>query len=61
MKIIISGAFGHIGSYLLEKFQKDKTISSVLMIDNFYTQRFCNAFNIGTYVNKNSHTIRTGY
>tara|TARA_B100001540_G_C15755586_1_gene619204 strand:+ start:21 stop:923 length:903 start_codon:yes stop_codon:yes gene_type:complete len=40
MKIIISGAFGHIGSYLLEKFQKDKTISSVLMIDNFYTQRF---------------------
>ncbi len=40
MKIIISGAFGHIGSYLIEKFQKNKKIESILLIDNFYTQRF---------------------
>ena len=40
MKIIISGAFGHIGSYLIEKFQKNKKIKSILLIDNFYTQRF---------------------
>ena len=40
MKIIISGAFGHIGSYLIEKFKKNKKIKSILLIDNFYTQRF---------------------
>lgn len=40
MKIIISGAFGHIGSYLIEKFQKNKKVKSILIIDNFYTQRF---------------------
>ena len=40
MKIIISGAFGHIGSYLIEKFQKNKKVKSILLIDNFYTQRF---------------------
>ena len=40
MKIIISGAFGHIGSFLIEKFQKNKKIKSILLIDNFYTQRF---------------------
>ncbi|MDB4812331.1 SDR family oxidoreductase [Candidatus Pelagibacter sp.] len=40
MNIIISGAFGHIGSYLIKNFQKDKNIKKILLIDNFSTQRF---------------------
>ncbi len=40
MRIILSGAFGHIGSYLIDKFAKDRKISSVLLIDNFFTQRY---------------------
>jgi len=40
MNIIISGAFGHIGSFLIDKFKKDKKIKNVLLIDNFLTQRY---------------------
>jgi len=40
MNIIISGAFGHIGSFLINKFQNDKRVKNVLLIDNFSTQRF---------------------
>ena len=40
MNIIISGAFGHIGSFLLRDFVKDKKIKKILIIDNFNTQRF---------------------
>ncbi len=39
MNIIISGAFGHIGSFLINKFKNDKRIKNVLLIDNFSTQR----------------------
>ncbi len=40
MNIIISGSFGHIGSFLIKKFQNDKKIKNILLIDNFSTQRF---------------------
>lgn len=40
MKIIISGSFGHIGSYLIEKLENDKRFKSIILIDNFQTQRF---------------------
>lgn len=40
MNIIISGAFGHIGSFLIDKFKKNKKIKNVLLIDNFLTQRY---------------------
>lgn len=40
MKIIISGSFGHIGSYLIDRFQADNRFKSIILIDNFQTQRF---------------------
>jgi len=40
MRVIISGAFGHIGSFLINKFQKDNRIKKILLIDNFATQRY---------------------
>jgi UDP-glucose 4-epimerase len=40
MNIIISGAFGHIGSFLINKFKNDKKIKNILLIDNFLTQRY---------------------
>ena len=40
MRVIISGAFGHIGSFLINKFQKDNRIKKILLIDNFTTQRY---------------------
>ena len=40
MRVIISGAFGHIGSFLIDKFKKDNKIKKILLIDNFATQRY---------------------
>ncbi len=40
MKIIISGAFGHIGSYITKKLIDNKKIKKILLIDNFSTQRY---------------------
>ena len=40
MNIIISGAFGHIGSYILNKLILDRDIKRVLILDNFTTQRY---------------------
>jgi nucleoside-diphosphate-sugar epimerase len=46
MKIVITGALGHIGSklirYLPEKFEG----SELILIDNFLTQRYCSLFNL---------------
>jgi len=46
MKIIISGAFGHIGSYITKKLIDDKKIKKILLIDNFSTQRYTSYTNL---------------
>ncbi len=46
MKIIITGACGHIGSYLVHNLFKIKKIKHAILIDNFETQRFNSLFNI---------------
>ena len=38
MRIIITGACGHIGSYLVANLYKIKKIKSTILIDNFATQ-----------------------
>ena len=45
MKIKISGPFGHIGSYMIDKIQTDNRFKTVILIYNFQTQRF------GSYLN----------
>ncbi len=46
MKILITGACGHIGSYLIENIYKIKKIKKVFLIDNFNTQRYQTLFNL---------------
>ncbi len=46
MKIIITGALGHIGSYLFRNLVKKKFIKKVYLIDNLQSQRYCSLFNI---------------
>ena len=46
MKIIITGACGHIGSYLVDNLFKIKKIKHAILLDNFETQRFSSLFNI---------------
>ena len=46
MKILITGACGHIGSYLIENIYKIKKIKKVFLIDNFNSQRYQTLFNL---------------
>ena len=46
MKIIITGALGHIGSFLFRKFIKEKFISKIFIIDNIQSHRYCSLFSI---------------
>lgn len=46
MKIVITGALGHIGSRLLRELPEFFPNSEILMIDNMSTQRYCSLFNL---------------
>ena len=52
MKIIVTGATGHIGSYLIRNLGLQFKESEIVIIDNMMTQRFASLFNlpkIGNY------------
>ena len=46
MKIIITGAIGHIGSYIIRDLGVFFPNSNIVMIDNLMTQRFPSLFNL---------------
>ena len=46
MKIIITGALGHIGSYLLKELPKNSNFKNIVLIDSLATQRFTSLFNL---------------
>ena len=46
MKIIVTGACGHIGSYVAENIYKIKKIKKTILIDNLKSNRFCSIFNL---------------
>ena len=48
MKIIITGALGHIGSYIIRDLSLQFPGSEIVMIDNMMTQRYSSLFNLPT-------------
>ena len=46
MKIIITGALGHIGSKLIREIPQAFPDSEIMMIDNILTQRYCSLFDL---------------
>ncbi len=49
MKIFISGALGHIGSYLIKSLPSKIKFSKIYIADNLQTQRYCSLFNLKNY------------
>jgi len=46
MKIIVTGALGHIGSYLVRYLPQVFSDLEIVMIDNMMTQRYCSLFQL---------------
>ena len=46
MRLLITGACGHIGSYVSEYAHKIKKIKEIILVDNFNTQRYSSLFNL---------------
>ena len=46
MKILITGALGHIGSYVAENIHKITKIKETILIDNFESNRFNSLYNL---------------
>ncbi len=46
MKIVVTGALGHIGSYLIRDLPNAFPGAQIVMIDNLMTQRFSSLFNL---------------
>ena len=46
MKIIITGALGHIGSKLIREIPKSFPDAEIILIDNLHTQRYGSLFNL---------------
>ena len=46
MKIVVTGALGHIGSRLIRDLPLSFPGSEIVMVDNMMTQRYCSLFNL---------------
>lgn len=46
MKIIITGALGHIGSFIIRDLVNQYPDNQIILIDNLMTQRYCSLFNL---------------
>lgn len=46
MRIIVTGALGHIGSFVIRAFADFFPGSEIILIDNFLTQRYCSLFQL---------------
>lgn len=46
MKILVTGALGHIGSRLIRELPSFFAEAEIVMVDNMMTQRYCSLFNL---------------
>ena len=46
MKIVVTGALGHIGSFVVRDLASEFPDAEIVMIDNMMTQRYASLFNL---------------
>ena len=46
MRLLVTGALGHIGSKLIREYAKRQDIELIRIFDNISTQRYCSLFNL---------------
>ena len=46
MKLLITGGFGHIGSFVVNNINKIKSIKKLYVIDNIFTNKPNSLFNL---------------
>jgi len=51
MKIVVTGALGHIGSSLIRELPNDFPNAEIIMVDNLMTQRYCSLFDLPKHGN----------
>ena len=49
MKVLISGALGHIGSFLIKELPKNINFNKIYIVDNLDSQRFVSLFNLPNF------------
>ncbi len=49
MKILITGALGHIGSRLIRELSNSRGHLEIVMVDNMLTQRYCSLFDLPSH------------
>ena len=57
MKIVVTGAAGHIGSYVIRDLAKQFHCAEIILIDNLMTQRFSSLFNLPSNGRYSFHDI----
>ncbi|EMY76179.1 NAD-binding protein [Leptospira weilii serovar Ranarum str. ICFT] len=50
MKIVVTGALGHIGSLVVRSLPDSFPDAEIVMIDNLMTQRYCSLFNLNSNI-----------
>ena len=57
MKIVVTGAAGHIGSYVIRDLAKQFRGAEIILIDNLMTQRFSSLFNLPSNGRYSFHNV----
>lgn len=46
MRIVVTGALGHIGSFLIRRIPQQMPGAEIVLVDNLVTQRYCSLFHL---------------
>tara|TARA_B100000886_G_C20377302_1_gene472345 strand:- start:96 stop:1013 length:918 start_codon:yes stop_codon:yes gene_type:complete len=57
MKILVTGACGHIGSYIVENIHKIKGVKELILLDNLNSSKINSLFNLKTKIKIKFHEI----